>query len=62
MRGFICERVEHIVGKSTKCWLPAFPLFPAIRCKVFSVRDVDTQGFIVGSAVERRQNIQHFTR
>ena len=32
---FGLERVENILGKSRKCWLPAFPPFPTVFSKDF---------------------------
>ena len=33
MREFLHERVENIVGKGAKCWLPAFSPFPTMFSK-----------------------------
>ena len=42
-------RVENIVGKSRKCWVPAFSPFHTMFSKTFLSRDVKSQDCVVKS-------------
>ena len=44
---FVLERVENIVGKRRKCWLPAFSPFPTIFSKDFLPRSVKSPHCVV---------------
>ena len=43
------NRVENIVGKGEKCWLPAFSPFPTMFSKSFFYRVVESWDCIVKS-------------
>ena len=44
---FVLRRVENLVGKKRKCWLPAFSLFPTMFSKGFFQRVVKSQDSMV---------------
>ena len=46
---FVFGRVENIVGKRRKCWLPAFSPFPTMFSKGFFVRVVKSLDCVVKS-------------
>ena len=46
---FILGRVENIVGKKRKYWLPAFSPFPTMFSKDFTYRAVNNWGCVVKS-------------
>ena len=41
---FVWARLENIVGKMRKCWLPAFSPFPTMFSKDFFFKVVESQG------------------
>ena len=45
----VFDRVENIVGKGDKCWLPAFSLFPSMFSKGFLLRIVKSCDCVVKS-------------
>ena len=46
---FVSERVENIVGKEKKCWLPAFSPFPIMFSKGIYFRVVKSRDCVVKS-------------
>ena len=46
---FVFERVENIVGKRRKCWLPAFSPFPTMFSKGFLPRAIKSLDCVVQS-------------
>ena len=43
---FVLGRIENIVGKGEKCWLPAFSPFPTMFSKAFFSRVVKSRDYI----------------
>ena len=43
----VLDRIENIVGKRRKCWLPAFSPFPTMFSKIFSFNVDKTRDLIV---------------
>ena len=46
---FVLEKLENMVGKGRKCWLPGFSLFPIMFSKAFLYRVVKNQDCVVKS-------------
>ena len=44
---FVLEKVENIVGKGEKCWLPPFSPFPTMFSKAFFPRGLKNQDCMV---------------
>ena len=44
---FVLDRVENIVGKRCKCWLPAFSSFPTMVLKAVFLRLVKSWHFVM---------------
>ena len=44
---FLSDRVENIVGKRRKCWLPVFSQFPTMFSKAFFFRVVKSRDCVV---------------
>ena len=43
---FVSDRIENIVGKGEKCWLPTFSPFPEMFSEGFLLTVVERQDFV----------------
>ena len=47
---FVLGKVQNIVGKGEKCWLPKFASFPTIFLKGFFFKDFKSQSCVLKSS------------